>query len=368
MSDADPRPIILAAGGTGGHIFPAQALAEELTARGERVLLMTDKRFTQYIADEHFTDIITIAAGRMGTGLIGKVTGLYRVAAGILQARSCLKKLRPKVVVGFGGYPSFPTMYAASRLAIPTVIHEQNAVLGRANRMLAGKVNIIASSFDRTLMVEEGDIDKITVTGNPVRGSIRALHHLPYPDLRPDGTIHILVTGGSQGASVFSRIVPAAIAALPATFRKHIRIDQQCRPADLEVTEAAYEQLGVSATLSPFFADIPTRLAACHLVIARAGASTVTELSVAGKPAILVPLPTAMDNHQAINANAYEDAGAGWVMSEEGFTAAALSARLESFLNMPDVLNQAAEKSRSSSRLTATEKLADVVLGAATKT
>lgn len=355
-------PIILAAGGTGGHIFPAEALAEELNARGERVLLMTDKRFSQYIAGDHFSETLTISAGRMGKGVSGKISGLAKTAWGISQATRTLKRLKPKAVVGFGGYPSFPTVFAAARLGIPTVIHEQNAVLGRANRMLEKRVDVIAASFEHTLMVDKACEDKIIVTGNPVRAAIRALHHLPYPDLQPDGKMQILVTGGSQGAAIFSRIVPAAVAALPAAVRSRLRIDQQCKPEDMDVTHVAYEQLGVSATLSSFFADIPTRIAGSHLVIARSGASTISELAVAGRPAILVPLPTAMDNHQYINANAFEDAGGGWVMAQDGFTAAALSARLESFLSAPQTLSRAAAGARSCGRLDATERLAELVL------
>ena len=260
---------------------------------------------------------------------------------------ACCASLKPKAVVGFGGYPSFPSVFAASGLGIPTVIHEQNSVLGRANRLLAPRIGRIATSFPVTLMLADRDRNKIFVTGNPVRASVRALRHVPYPSVPQDGKMHILVTGGSQGASMFSQVVPAAIAALPAALRSRVRIDQQCREADVEATKAAYAQLGVNADIAAFFVDLPARLAASHLVIARAGASTVSELAVAGRPAILVPLPTAMDNHQYFNANAFEDVGGGWVMTQDGFTAASLSARLEAFLTAPDAtLTKAAENAR----------------------
>lgn len=353
--------IVLAAGGTGGHIFPAQALAEELSSRGCKVYLITDKRFSGYVTDIPVEEILFIKAGRLGDNIIKKIFGLMSVGAGVLQAMIHLKKIKAGVVVGFGGYPSFPTMIAAIILGIPTIIHEQNAVLGRANRKLMKRVNHIATSFKQTHMIDEKNQHKVVVTGNPVRSSVRALAHLPYRDIGDDTVINILVIGGSQGASIFSQIVPAAIASLPAPIRARLRVDQQCRPDDLEVTREAYKQLGVSANLAPFFSDISTLLAAAHLVITRAGASSLTELAIAGRPAILVPLPTAMDNHQYINANAFEDIGAGWVMSQDGFTAAALSARLETFMTAPRTLITAASAAKRIGHLKAAEHLADLV-------
>lgn len=347
VSSSSDRPIVLAAGGTGGHIFPAEAVAEALLARGMRVILITDKRFARFQTGALTqVETRTIHAGTLKRGLMGKLTGVAGIGIGIVQAGLLLRRLKPRVVVGFGGYPSFPTMLAASRMGLPTIIHEQNAVLGRANRLLARRVKRIATSFAQTLMVEPRDEGKIVFTGNPVRAGVRAVHAVPYPSLDQDGKMQILVTGGSQGASVFSDILPAAIAALPPALRGRIRIDQQCRAADLEATRAAYAQLGVSAHLAHFFSDIPSRLASAHLVIARSGASTVAELTVAGRPAILVPYPHAMDNHQYFNANALEDAGGGWVMPQDGFTASALSARLEAFLGLPSTLAKAAENAR----------------------
>lgn len=361
---ATTRPIVIAAGGTGGHIFPAEALAEALMNRGERVVLFTDPRFAKFKSGV-FTRVEThtVRAGRPGPGVLRKILAVANVAIGTVQAMMKLHELKPKAAVGFGGYPSFPTMLAAIKLRIPTVIHEQNAVLGRANRMLAPRVTRIATSFHHTLMIEPEDEPRIVLCGNPVRSGVRAVRDIPYATLAPGGTMQILVTGGSQGAAVFSQIVPAAIAALPAAVRSRIRIDQQCREADIEVTRAAYEQLGVSAQVSPFFTDIPARLAAAHLVIARSGASTVSELSTAGRPAILVPYPHAADNHQYFNANEVEDAGAGWVMAQDGFTATALSSRLEAFLGHPPTLAKAAEKARAMGRPDAAIQLAEMVLG-----
>jgi UDP-N-acetylglucosamine--N-acetylmuramyl-(pentapeptide) pyrophosphoryl-undecaprenol N-acetylglucosamine transferase len=362
----DPRPIVLAAGGTGGHIFPAEALAETLLKAGERVVLVTDRRFANLQTGAlSAIEKKIIRSGTMGKGVVGKALGAANVVLGIMQAGRKLRRLKPKVVIGFGGYPAFPTMYAASGLRIPTVIHEQNAVLGRANRVLANRIDYLATSFHNTLQIEAADQKKVVFTGNPVRSGICAVHHVPYSELTHDGKMQILVTGGSLGATVFSEIVPAAIAALPAVLRARIRIDQQCREADLEATRAAYAQLGVSADLASFFTDIPARLAASHLVIARSGASTVAELAVAGRPAILVPLPSAMDNHQYFNANAFEDVGGGWVMPQEGFTAASLSARLEAFLGSPSSLNKAAQHARAFGRADATQRLVELAFGAA---
>ncbi len=362
--NSDSRLIILAAGGTGGHIFPAESLAEELRARGQRVILITDKRFNHFKSGLLSTiERRTIRAGGSGAGLTHKISSVINILLGILRARRILKKFKPYAVIGFGGYPSFPTVYAASHLRIPTYIHEQNSVLGRANRMLAKRANQIATSFPDTQMIEPEDKAKIIMTGNPVRASIRALRDIPYPNFQQDGMLHILITGGSQGASVFSEVIPSAIELLPVHLRARLRIDQQCREGELAVARARYKALGVHADLASFFVDIPARLASAHLVIARSGASTLSELAVAGRPAILVPLPNAMDNHQYFNANAFEEIGGGWVMSQDGFTAQALSARLEAFLTVPETLTKAAENCKKLGVADAARKLADVVLG-----
>ncbi|MCE2927541.1 MAG: undecaprenyldiphospho-muramoylpentapeptide beta-N-acetylglucosaminyltransferase [Rickettsiales bacterium] len=358
------HPVILAAGGTGGHIFPAEALAEALLAHGERVVLVTDKRFAHFKTGVFSQlEVCTIHAGSpSGGGLHQKVIGAAGLVVGIFQARMLLSKLKPKAVVGFGGYPSFPTVFAAAR-RVPTIIHEQNSVLGRANRMLAGRVDVIATSFPGTQMIESADESKVVMTGNPVRSSVRALKDIPYPALAQDGKMHVLVTGGSQGASVFSDVVPKAVALLPANLRSRVRIDQQCRgEGELTRTREIYAEIGVNADLSTFFVDVPARLAGSHLVVARSGASTVSELAVAGRPAILVPLPSSMDNHQYYNANALEDVGGGWVMAQEGFTPEALSARLEAFLTAPDTLAKAAISAKTIGHPDAAQRLAELVL------
>jgi UDP-N-acetylglucosamine--N-acetylmuramyl-(pentapeptide) pyrophosphoryl-undecaprenol N-acetylglucosamine transferase len=368
MTDSNNAPlIVLAAGGTGGHIFPAEALAEELQSSGLRVALITDSRFRDYKGALATIPRHTVRAGTFGRGILGKITAAADILLGIYQARKLLKRLRPIAVVGFGGYPSYPTMHAASSLKIPTIIHEQNSVLGRANRMLMNRVDSIATTFPDTRCIAPEVASKVTLTGNPVRAGICALYHVPYPEIMQDGHIRILVTGGSQGASIFSQVVPAAIAALPPPLRARVRVDQQCREQDVDTTRAAYVQMGVSADISTFFTDIPARLAAAHLVIARAGASTLAELTAAGRPAIVVPLPGAMDNHQYFNASSLEASGAGWTMPQDGFTAAALSARIEAFLSLPEALARAAEAARKAGKENAARALSALVLRVADK-
>lgn len=358
----DGNTVVLAAGGTGGHIFPAQALAEELTARGLHVVLVTDKRFEKYTSSFTNVEVRIIRSGSMSGGIIRRVLNIGNILLGIVQARRFLKQMKPLAVVGFGGYPSFPTMIAATSLKLYTLIHEQNSVLGRANRVLAGRVSKIATSFTHTSHVPEAAQNKLVFTGNPVRTGIRALHDVPYPELSEDGKIYLLIMGGSQGATVFSRIVPDAVRLLPQTLRNRLRLDQQCRPADIAAVREAYSAMGVNANCSTFFKDVPARLASAHLVIGRSGASTVAELLVAGRPAILVPYPNAMDDHQRYNANTVEDAGGGWLMPEDGFTPEALSDKLEHFLTLPSTLEKAARNARGAGHPEAAHLLAQLVL------
>ncbi len=363
----DPRPIVLAAGGTGGHIFPAEALAEELIARGRKVVLITDKRFADYnnVSDKSALGKIPIYyvhAASPGGNIIKKVWGMACIAIGMMQSRQLLKKLNAEAVVGFGGYPSFPTMMAASYLRLPTTIHEQNSVLGKANRMLTHRMRRIALTYENTQRVAKEAHRKTAVVGNPVRASVCALRNIPYSELQEDAMLNLLVLGGSQGASIFGTVVPEAIKRLPETLRQRIRIDQQCRVEDLDRVRAMYQEMGVSANLSTFFADVASKIANAHLVISRSGASTMAELSVAGRPAILVPLPAATDNHQYYNAQAAEDVGGAWLMPQDGFTSEALAARLESFLTLPGALTKAAAMIQKIGAPNAAQKLADLVL------
>ena len=271
-------PIVIAAGGTGGHMFPAQALADALAERGRDIVLVTDRRGAEYggaIADT----VLTVSAGTVsGQGLPGRLMGLGQIAFGAIQAHGMLRRLAPAGVVGFGGYASVPAMLAASQLGLPTVIHEQNAVLGRANRLLAPRVGAVATAFDHTARLSQADRIKAEHTGNPVRAAVAALSQSAYPAPQKDGPFSILVTGGSQGAAVMTHVVPGALSSLPGPPRRSLRVVQQCRPEHLDAARTTYHEAGIEAELATFFDDMPDRLEAAHLVIARAGASTVVIL------------------------------------------------------------------------------------------
>ncbi len=361
------KTIILAAGGTGGHIFPAEALAEVLRARGYEPHLVTDKRFHHYNKNSADTvlgqiPIHTIHAGNLGGGIFSKVKNLFGIARGVLQAGYLIGKLDPIAVVGFGGYPSFPTMVGAIMARRRTILHEQNSVLGKVNRVLAGWVSRIATTYALTQKVPEKAVTRVVRSGNPVRGSVQTLAKFTYPELSDDGIMRLLVIGGSQGASVFSDVVPAALALLPQSLRARIRIDQQCRAAELASTREKYDALGMQVDLQPFFTDMAARLGAAHLVISRAGASSVAELMVAGRPALLVPLPSATDNHQYFNAQAIEDKQAGWVVTQDAFTPEALAAKLENLLHLPRRLTELAGNMHLMGMADSADKLADIVL------
>lgn len=358
--------IILAAGGTGGHIFPAEALASELRKRGWQPVLVTDRRFSGFKsavkeADNGTLPVYTISTASLSGSLLKKLAGIKALMVGFQQSRKLLKKLQPAAVIGFGGYPSFPTLWVAAHRGIPTIIHEQNAVMGRANRVLARYVDRVALSFRETTGLSAAEQTKSVHTGNPVREAVRALRQVNYPLLQEHGMMHLLVLGGSLGATVFSKVVPQALASLPPAVKNRIRVDQQCRQADLEQTNAIYEEADIHADLAPFFHDVPARLASAHLVISRAGASTVAELMTAGRPAILVPYPHAMDDHQTTNGRALEEAGGGWVIPEPAFTPEVLRAKIEGFMNLPRTLHDAAVKAREAAQLDAAEHLADLV-------
>lgn len=361
------KTIILAAGGTGGHIFPAEALAEVLRARGFEPHLITDRRFHQYNKNSGQgvlgqIPIHTIHAGNLSGGAGAKLRSALGIAQGVVQARRLIRRLDPIAVVGFGGYPSFPTMLAAVLGKRRTVLHEQNSVLGKVNRVLATRVQCIATSYADTQLVPEAARGRVALCGNPVRASVQALAHMDYPQLAEDGMLRLLVIGGSQGASVFSEVVPAAMALLPESLRARIRLDQQCRAGELEETRGKFAALNMQVDLQPFFTDMAARLAAAHLVISRAGASSVAELMVAGRPALLVPLPTATDNHQYFNARAIEDKQAGWVVPQEAFTSEALAAKLENLLRLPRRLGELAGQMHALGVPEAADRLADVVL------
>lgn len=355
------KNIVISAGGTGGHMFPAEALALDLINRGYHVTLITDKRGAKYKDFANGIPLHVIQAAGLHSGVISKVKTVLSLGIGYLQAAKLLKKIKPNVVVGFGGYPAFPAVYAATKKKIPTIIHEQNAILGRANAFLAPKVDRIAIAWPQIDGIENADIMRSVVTGNPVRPDISALYAKPYPNLEQDGLLKILVMGGSMGARIFSQVLPEMVAMLPAAQQSRLLIVQQCRKEDIEDVQKAYVESNIQFELKTFFDDVPSQLEKCHLFIGRSGASTVSEVATAGRPAIFVPYPHHADQQQKRNANAVFDAGGAWVMTEEGFTANALLARIETFLQNPEALFNAAENARSCGKPDAARKLGNLV-------
>jgi UDP-N-acetylglucosamine--N-acetylmuramyl-(pentapeptide) pyrophosphoryl-undecaprenol N-acetylglucosamine transferase len=361
MRGPEVRPIVIAAGGTGGHFFPAEALAAELLSRGHRIALMTDARSgalhsAVFAACEKF---VLRGAGIAGRGVLRAGFSAMSLAAGTLQARVLLARLHAAALVGFGGYPSVAPVLATRLLRHrpPVLLHEQNAVLGRANRMLSRNADRVALSFAETTRVPEDT--RTNVTGNPVRPGIAAVAGVTYA--QPGERIELLVLGGSLGARVFSDVVPGALAALPEILRVRLRVTQQCRAEDIERVRAAYAAENIAAKLAPFFSDVPALLAKTSLVIARAGASTVAELAAVGRPAILVPLPTAIDDHQTANARALQAAGGAWLVPQPTFAPAALSELLGRLLQSPALLGEAAARAQTLGRADAAARLADLV-------
>ncbi len=355
--------VFLASGGTGGHIFPAQALAAELQKRGYEPVIITDTRYDNYAGNGGTYEVLTIPTSGLMHGLTGKFKGLINMGRGYMAAKRLIRRYKPVAAVGFGGYPSMPTMMAAVRNSnVKTVIHEQNSLLGRSNYFLASRVDAIATSFQEVKGLDERLQQKVSYTGNPVRPNILALRTLDYPAFDEYTPLRLLVTGGSQGAQVLGDVIPEAIGLLDEEKRQRIRIDQQCRKENIDRVRKRYQELGVSADVATFFNDMPSRLASCHLFIGRAGASTIAELSVIGRPAIFVPYPYATDDHQTVNATLLEDAGGAWVMPQESFTPANLKDKLEHFFMLPESLTGAASHMRKAGRPHAAEKLADMVM------
>ena len=362
MAEAGDRLAVVAAGGTGGHLFPAQALASALTARGWRVVLATDAR-AHGLSDNFPAErriALSAATARPGDPL-GMARAGLAILQGVAQARRALAELQPAVVVGFGGYPSLPALLAAISRRTRTVIHEQNAVMGRANRLLAPHVSAIACAFPILLKAPASVALRAQAVGNPVRPEIRALFGRGYAPPAPRGEIRLLVTGGSQGARLLSERVPDAVARLPQDLRSRLKVVQQARAETLERARDAYAAAGVAAETAPFFTDMAVRLEAAHLVVGRAGASTVSELAVAGRPSILVPLGIALDDDQGQNARVLEGAGAAEIMPERSLTAEALAEALERLLASPDRLDGMAAAAAGTARPDAAERLADLV-------
>jgi len=359
---AELRPVVLATGGTGGHVFPAEALAGELDARGVPFALVTDARGKQWQGSLANGRIHYIHSASPTGSLQRRLLALLSLGLGLVDAWRVLGRIDPSAVVGFGGYASVPTMFAASQLGVPTLIHEQNAVLGRANRLLASRVSRIATVFAETAGLRPGDTSRVVHTGNPVRPAILAAGQTDYTPPDPGRPIELLILGGSQGARIFSDVVPSALAALPPQLRGALRVSQQARPEDRDRAIADLQTNGITAEVETFFNDVPARLARAHLVICRSGASTVAELAATGRPALLVPYPHATDDHQAANARAFAEAGAGWSIPQSSLTPALLTERLAELLGDRDRLSHAAARARRFGCDDAAERLAALVL------
>ena len=353
---------MIAAGGTGGHLFPGQALAQELSRRGRGIVLMTDDRVKRFDSLFPGADIYAVpSATPSGKGIAGLVKATPVLLSGVAQSFGILGRVKPSVVIGFGGYPTLPPLAAALLRRIPTCVHEQNAVLGRVNKLVAPYVHAIASTFRSPRYLREADKGKLVLTGNPVRDAVMAQAGVSYDPVSADSRIRLLVFGGSQGARVMADIVPGALAHLPEALRARLDVVQQCRPEDMVRVEGAYRDAGIAAELQSFFDDMPARIAAAHLVIGRSGASTVAELGIIGRPSILVPLPHSLDNDQKANAEVLAGQGAAWMIEQRDLTEKVLADKLADLFSHPEMLNDAASAAKATGQPQAVTKLADLI-------
>ncbi len=356
------RRLLLAAGGTGGHMFPAQALAETLTARGWEIAMITDARGLKHAGNIPANPVREVSAATINPRKpLAAIKGMIKLANGVNEAKSFMRGWKPDVVAGFGGYPAFPAVKAAQALKIPTVLHEQNAVLGRVNRLLAKDAKVVATGFERCDKMPDGV--KSVCTGNPLRAQI--LGAIPDSYSAPDGDIHLTIVGGSLGAKLISETVPAAIALLPQEMHKRLIVVQQTRAEYLDEAREIYKLAGVRASCESFFSDIEVHLSSAHFIIGRAGAGSVSEIAAMGKPALFVPLRIAMDDHQTINALALKDLGAADILPESEFTAEGVKTTLEDRLNDSHWLETASNSARRAAHTNAAARLADLVISAA---
>ena len=365
MASSPAKPlVVLAAGGTGGHVFPAEALAAELSSRGYQLALVTDRRGGDLSGRLGELETHRVRAGGIaGKGVFARILSAIELTVGTVQAWFLLRRLKPAVVVGFGGYASVPTMLAAAYSGIKAAIHEQNSVLGRANRMLASRVETIATSFEKVSEIPENAKSNIIVTGMPVRLAVTIVRDRAYPSISREGDINLAVFGGSQGAHIFSVVVPDAMKRLDESLRRRIKITQQSRQEDIDLANSVYRTIGIEAELSTFFNDVPDRIADAHLVICRSGASSIAELTTIGRPAILVPYRHAVDDHQSRNAHAVDEVGGGWLIPEEAFTDVVLAERLAVLFATPRILENAATAAKLAGVPDASARLADMVVG-----
>lgn len=355
------RHYVLAAGGTGGHLIPAFALAAELERRGHHVALITDERGSRLPGKPHTLVAHVLPAGRIGKNPLHWAKGIGAILEGKRMAARLFESFQPSAVVGFGGYPAFPALWAATSAKIPSLVHEQNAVLGRVNRFLAGRVDAIATSYRDVARLKDKHRLKTHLVGNPVRAEVLALREAPFPAFTEDGLLRVLVTGGSQGAGVLSQVVPDGLAMLPAALRNRLQVTQQCRPEDIEAVRARYASHGIPAELGTYFENMAERLADAHLFIGRAGASTIAELTAVGRPAILVPLPIATDDHQAANTLEICTAGGARMIRQDRFVPSELAKQIQAIAMNPQTLATAAHAAWNCGYPNAAAHLADLV-------
>lgn len=356
------RPVLLAAGGTGGHLFPAEALAAELGRRGVPVELVTDPRAREYAGNFPARAVHAVESATFGSKApLAILRTAWKLGQGLGESVRLIKSLNPRCVVGFGGYPSLPPLAAAQLLGVPNIIHEQNAVMGRANRLLAVRATRIGTGFPKLIHAKPAVAAKAVHIGNPVRAAVLEAAS-PYQAPADDGPIHLLAFGGSQGARVMSVTVPPALAALDKGLRARLKVVQQARPEDVDSATAIYLKAGIQAETAPFFRDLPQRMADAHLVIARSGASTVAELAVIGRPSVLVPLPHSLDNDQLENAKLLSEAGGCTLVPQDQFTPAFLTRLLTDLLAKPQTLAEQAKAAAAYARPAAAARLADLVV------
>ncbi|MHA7819168.1 MAG: undecaprenyldiphospho-muramoylpentapeptide beta-N-acetylglucosaminyltransferase [Erythrobacter sp.] len=355
------RHFVLAAGGTGGHLIPAFALAHELHARGHHVALITDERGANIPGKPDFLTAHVLPAGRFGKNPLKWIGGLRAVLEGRSMALRLFESFEPSAVVGFGGYPALPALLAATSAKVPSVVHEQNAVLGRVNRLLAGRVDAIATSYPEVARLKPKHASKVHLVGNPVREEVLALRDEDFPAFTEEGLLRVLITGGSQGARVLSEIVPDGLAMLPPPLRDRLQVTQQCRSEDLDAVRERYAAHDIPAELGTYFEDMHERLAGAHLFLGRAGASTIAELTAVGRPAILVPLPIATDDHQAANTREMVKAGGARMIRQENFAPKELAKQIQAMAQNPSSLANAAHGAWNCGRPKAAQDLADLV-------
>ena len=356
------RHYVLAAGGTGGHLLPAFALAAELDRRGHHVALITDARGAAIPGKPDYLTAHVLPAGRIqGMNPVGWLKGGKAILEGRRMALRLFESFEPSAVIGFGGYPALPALLAATAAKIPAIVHEQNAVLGRVNRFLAGRVQAIATAYKAIDRLSPKHADKVHLVGNPVRDDVLTLRDQPFPPFTEEGLLRILVTGGSQGARVLSDVVPDGLAMLQPALRQRLQVTQQCRAADIEAVRARYAGHDIPAELGTYFEDMASRLADAHLFIGRAGASTIAELTAVGRPAILVPLPIATDDHQASNTRDMVEAGGARMIRQDRFTAVELAKQIQAMAQHPSSLANAAHAAWNCGYPNAASDLADLV-------